>query len=255
MATANVQFGSGVLFMKPTAGNLATNPTPYRPGVLQEVSIDFKGDHKKLFGQKQFAVATARGKVEIDGKAKLAVFDAGFLSQLYFGQNATSGLTKIIDQEGPTAIPTTPFQLTVAQAATFVADYGVQFADGTQLTKVASAPAAGQYSVVETGGGKGVYTFASADNVSALTVKISYSYTVAGTGKTLLIANQLMGFAPEFEAFVYNAFRSNFLGIKLNDCTMLQVGIPTKQEDFWVMDITFAANADASDNIGALYIQ
>jgi hypothetical protein len=89
------------------------------------------------------------------------------LSHLYFGQNATSGLTKIIDQEGPTAIPTTPFQ-THGRAGRHLTlrTYGVQFADGTQLTKVASAPAAGQYSVVETGGGKGVYTFASADNVS-----------------------------------------------------------------------------------------
>jgi hypothetical protein len=251
----NVQFGSGVLFLRPTAGNLATNPTPYRPGVLQEASLDFKGDHKKLFGQKQFAVATARGKIEIDGKAKLAVFDAGMLSHLYFGQNASSGLTKISDQEGPTAIPTTPFQITVAQSATYVRDYGVQFSDGTQLIKVASAPAAGQYSVVETGGGKGVYTFASADNVSAKSVLISYSYTLAGVGQSLPIQNQLMGYAPEVEMFLYNNFRTNFFGIKLNDCTLIQVGVPTKQEDFWLVDITWAANADATDAIGAIYIQ
>lgn len=247
---ANVQFGSGVLFQRPMAGNQAANPTPYRVGILQECSIDFKGDHKKLFGQKQFAVATARGKIEIDGKAKLAIFDAGFLSQLYFGQNASAGITKIADQEGPTAIPTTPFQITVANSAQFVQDYGVQFADGTQLTKVASAPAAGQYSNTA-----GVYTFASADNVSAKTVLISYSYTVAATGKTLTINNQLMGFAPEFEAFLYNNFRSQFFGVKLNDCTMIHVSVPTKQEDFWLVDISFAANADASDVVGAFYIQ
>jgi hypothetical protein len=251
----NVQFGSGVLYGRPTAGNQATNPTPYRLGVLQEASVDFKGDQKKLFGQKQFAVATARGKIDIEGKAKLAVFDAGMLSQLYFGQNAASGLTKISDQEGPTAIPTTPFQITVGQAATYVRDYGVQFSDGTQLTKVASAPAAGQYSVVESGGGKGVYTFASADNISAKSVLISYSYTVAGAGQSLAITNQLMGFAPELEMFLYNAFRTNFVGLKLNDVTLIALNLATKQEDFWMLDVSFSANADANDAIGNFYIQ
>jgi hypothetical protein len=78
----NVQFGSGVVFGKPVAGNQATNPTPYRLGVVQEASVDFKGDLKKLYGQKQFPVATARGKIDIEGKAKLAVFDAGMLSAI-----------------------------------------------------------------------------------------------------------------------------------------------------------------------------
>jgi hypothetical protein len=246
----NVQFGSGVLFGKPVAGNQATNPTPYRIGVLQEASIDIKGDLKKLYGQKQFPVATARGKIDIEGKAKLCVADAGLLSHLYFGLNATSGITKVSDQEGPTAIPTTPFQITVAQTATFVADWGVQFSDGTQLTKVASAPAAGQYSV----SGAGVYTFASADNVSAKSVLISYTYTVAGSGKSLTINNQLMGFAPEVEMFLYNNFRTNFVGIRLRDCTLGQVSFPTKQEDFWMIDITFSANADANDVVGDLYV-
>jgi hypothetical protein len=46
-------------------------------------------------------------------------------------------------------------------------------------------------------------------------VLISYSYTVAATGKSLTITNQLMGFAPEVEFFLYNNFRTNFVGIKL----------------------------------------
>jgi len=44
------------------------------------------------------------------------------------------------------------------------------------LTKAASAPAAGQYSVAA-----GVYTFNSADANKA--VLISYTYTITGTGQ------------------------------------------------------------------------
>lgn len=247
MATQNVQFGSGVLYMRPTLGNLATNPTPYRVGVMQDASVDFKGDLKKLYGQKQFPVATARGKIDVEGKSKLCVFDAGMLSQVYFGLNATSGLTKIADQE-PGTIPTTPFQVTVTNSATWVKSYAVQKADGTHFQEVASAPATGQYSVAA-----GVYTFAAAD--TGLAVVISYSYTVAATGKSLAITNQLMGYAPECEIFLYNAFRTNAFGLKLVDCTLGSVNVPTKNEDFWMVDITFSANADSTDNVGNLYIQ
>ena len=70
-----IEFGSGVLFAKPVAGNQPTDPTPFKFGVLQEVTVDFKADLKKLYGQYQLAVATARGKLDVTLKGKLAVFD------------------------------------------------------------------------------------------------------------------------------------------------------------------------------------
>src|SRR5690348_4650508 len=95
----NIQFGSGVLFGKPVAGNEPTNPTPYKFGVLQECTVDFKGDLKKLFGQYQFPVATARGKLDVGIKGKLAVFDPNMLNQLYFAQASSVGYALIVDGE------------------------------------------------------------------------------------------------------------------------------------------------------------
>ena len=51
---SNIQFGTGVLFGLPNAGNTATNPTPYQFGTLQEVSVDFKADLKKLSDKASF---------------------------------------------------------------------------------------------------------------------------------------------------------------------------------------------------------
>jgi Putative phage tail protein len=74
-------------------------------------------------------------------------------------------------------IPSTPFQIAVQNNSIWTADGGVKFSpSGTALTAVASAPAAGQYSVAA-----GVYTFNSADTGKA--VLISYQITdTAGQG-------------------------------------------------------------------------
>lgn len=244
----NYQFGSGVLFGLPNAGNLAVDPTPFKFGVLQEASVEFKADLKKLFGQEQFAVAKARGKIDVSCKAKIASYDPNMINQLYFGQAQASGVTTMAVDEAGT-IPTTPFQITVANAAHFVTDYGVvNKATGGQLIKVASGPTTGQYSVDSA---TGVYTFAAADTGNA--VKISYSYTDSTSGTTITLSNQLMGYAPEFRAFLFSNFRAKRLGIELYSCTLGQLTVPTKQEDFWMADLTFDASTDATDTLGQIY--
>jgi hypothetical protein len=244
------QFGTGVLFAVPNAGNLAANPTPYKYGVLQEASIEFKGDLKKLYGTKQFPVAKARGKIDVSCKAKLASLDPGMINQLYFGQLQTSGITIAAEDEAA-IIPGTPFQVVVTNGAHFVTDFGViDTATGAQLTKVplATTPTTGQYHVDPA---TGTYTFAAADTTKA--VKISYTYTLAATGATITLANQSMGYAPEFRGFLFNNFRGKRFGIELLSCTMGQLTIPTKQEDFWMSDITFDAGVDATDTLGYIY--
>lgn len=68
--------------------------------------------------------------------------------------------------EAATIPLSTPWQVTPAQSAKFSCDHLVTFADGTALTRVSSAPAAGQYSVSATG----IYTFAAADQGKAVTI-------------------------------------------------------------------------------------
>jgi hypothetical protein len=152
----------------------------------------------QLYGQKQFPEAVARGKCKITGKAKFAYINGKQLNDIFFGQTLGVGMKQISLDEAAT-IPATPFQVTVANAANYVndvrGDQGVRYTTGAKagqpLTKVASSPAAGQYSVNTA---TGVYTFAAADTGSA--VIISYLFTVAASGTQLNITNQLMGFAP-----------------------------------------------------------
>jgi hypothetical protein len=155
-------------------------PDTFPLGVLQEVSIDIKGDLKKLYGQKQFPVATARGKIDIEGKAKLCILDAGLLSHLYFGLNASAGHHQDQRSGRPDRNPYHPVPDHRCANRNLRCGLGCAVHRWHPAHQGRSGPAAGQYSV----SGAGVYTFASADNVSAKSVLISYTYTVAGTGKT-----------------------------------------------------------------------
>lgn len=245
----NIQFGTGVLFLLPNAGNLATNPTPYKLGALQSAQLDFKSTLKKMWGQEQFPLAHARGQIEVTCKAKLKSFDPGMINQLYFGQTATVGETIAAVDEAGTVPSSTPWQVTVANGATFVTDYGVRYAaTGAQLTKVASSPTAGEYSV----GAGGVYTFNTGDAGQGVLTSYTYTTTTVGTTK-LALTNQLMGYAPEFRALLSNTFRNKRFAVELYNCTMGGLSIPTKQDDFWEMDIDFEASTDDTDTLGAIY--
>lgn len=240
----NIQFGSGVLYGKPSAGNQPTNPSAFKFNVLQECDVTFKGDLKKLYGQNQFAVATARGKLDCTIKGKLAVYDIAMLNQLYFAQTQTQGYNLQVDSESQTV---TTAAATVSNVP-IVEDWGVTYkSTGQALVHVAGAPGVGQYSGPNLS--TGVYTFNAGDNTNV--VAISYNYFV-NSGATISIINQLMGYAPELSMLLFNKFRSKYLAIELNDVTLGTISAPTKLEDFWISDFDGSANADASGNIGKI---
>lgn len=244
----NIQFGTGVLQAKPNAGNLPTNPTPLTLGVLQEATVDFKGDLKTLFSQYQFPIAQARGKVNVNLKAKLAVFDILLLNQIYFAQSSATGIDLMVQNEEHTVSNTNTATVTNTPINT---DWGVSYAStGQEFQYVPNAAAlstTGLYTVNLT---SGVYTFNSGDQSAS--VYINYNYNVNNRGTTVTLANQLMGYAPELEIFLWNDFRSKYMAIQLNQVTLGGISVPTKLEDFWIFDIDGAANVDASNTLGYL---
>jgi hypothetical protein len=244
-----VVFGAGVLYGTPltdATGTAIAVPTPVRFGVLQEVSLDVSFDTKLLYGNQQFPIAAGRGKGKVTAKAKAAQVNGSLMNSILFGQTLTPLLQNMVmDSEGPTAIPTTPFTITVAQSATWTNDLGVvNAATGIPMKRVAAAPAAGQYSVTA-----GVYLFSSADNVSAISVKISYGYTLATGGNKSTVSNLLMGYAPTFQADLTLPFQGKNLVIRLNNCISNKFSFSTKLDDFIIPEIDFDCFADPSGNI------
>lgn len=241
------QFGSGNLFGMVLVGAILV---PRKFGALQDISVDFDFNLKELYGQYQFPLAIARGQGKISGKAKAANIHGGMMNDIFFGQTLSTGQKLVAIGEAGT-IPTTPFQVTVANSGTYHEDLGVAFvATGVPLVRVAAAPTTGQYSVAA-----GVYTFAAAD--VGLAVVIDYSYTAAATGSTLTLANLLSGTTPSFVMsfpifFTQpNNVKKTFY-IRLNACFSKKLGIATKIEDYVIPEFDFQACADVSNNIGII---
>lgn len=233
-------FGSGVLLGARTD---IPNATPVNFGLVQEVTIEETATIKELTGQFQHPVAIARGAIKTTGKAKVARISGIAFANLFYGVPPSSGQLATSFAEVGAVAASSPYTSTVANAASFADDEGVVYAaTGLPLTKVASAPGAGQYSVAS-----GVYTFNSGDAGKAILT--SYTYTVSGGGQKFTVTNQLLGTTPTFQAVFYTTFQGQAISVKLNNCTSHKLSFQSKLEDFVMPEFDFNCFADAAGNI------
>lgn len=236
-------FGSGLLF----ATNTAANSTPVCFGALQDVSLDTSPTTKKLYGQNQFPLAVARGEMSLSGKAKIGMVNGLIYSSLVFGGTPSTGTVKVSYAEAGTVPVSTPWQITVANSANFVSDLGVLNATtGVPMTKVATGPTTGQYSV-----SAGIYTFATADAGTA--VQISYTYSSSTSGVTVAAGNPLQGVQPIFSIILSRGYNNVGERYKLWSCMSSKLTLPTKMADFGISEFDFEGFADASGNTITIY--
>ena len=252
-------FGAGTMWGTPLTDNTGAaivNPTPIQFGVAQEIGVDLGFDTKLLYGQQQFPVAAGRGKGKVSGKIKHAMLNGALLNSVVFGAPAmTAGITDDVYDVTGMLIPTTPFTITgntsaptlttfqIPSSGTWVADLGVKNAAGLPMTRVASGPITGQYTVAA-----GVYVFAAAD--VGLQVFISYQYTAASTtAKKSTVQNLVMGYAPTFRCDISLPFNGRKLIWTFNNCIASKLSLATKLDDFAVPEIAFDAFADSLGNV------
>src|SRR5580698_7986975 len=233
-------FGVGFLFATPQG----VNPTPMRFGRLQDVAVDFSYDAKLLYGSNQYALEQARGKAKIELKASVGVVDPALFNNIYFGLTTATGETLSSIDEAATPSAGT---FTVANGGTFSQDLGLyNTITGLWMTRVASAPAAGQYAVNTS---TGVYTTNTAQNGQAL--RASYTYASSSTGTSLTFTNQLMGSGVVFSVQLVNKFkgsdsvtRSLFLNFPAVQCPKL--AMPLKLDDFTLPQLDMSAQDNGS---------
>lgn len=121
-----IQFGIGAIYGRPVSGNLAVGSTPVQLGIIQDVSIDIDQKLVELRGQSKFPDDVAPSDMNVKGSAGFAKLDLSTFNNLFFADEITSGGVNIASNEDH-AIPATPFQVTVTNAADFAADLGVLF--------------------------------------------------------------------------------------------------------------------------------
>lgn len=235
-------FGSGLVIAK----NLTALSQPIIIGALQDIQLELAGKTETLYGQGQMPLLAARGEFKITAKAKTGYLSGPLYSSLVLGITPATGTTSIAYAEAGT-VPVTPFQITVSHSATWVEDMGVVNATtGVPLTPVASGPITGQYSVAA-----GVYTFAVADVGTLL--QLSYTWTQAGIGSTMVFGNPLQGVQPIFKCIVQRSYNGVGERYMLQNCIASKLSLPTAMAKFAISELDFDVFAGAGGNPITLY--
>ena len=244
-----VQGGVGDVIWIPnsvTAG--ISGPTPRRFGILQDVSVDFSGSIKPLYGKLRMPVSQMDTEFKISGKAKGAQFKSDLFNMFFGAPAPTSGNTRRVSLD-EAITPTGSGVATVARAATFVEDLGVyDTVTGLWNLNISTTgtPSAGQYKV-STGG---VYTFQAAD---VNPKQITYSYTVAsgGSGVSFKIPNIAMGAGPRFGVVISNAQIDGLqCTLKLYKALSSKLTLAWKFNDWSIPEFDFEAMDDGSGFVG-----
>jgi hypothetical protein len=233
------KYSSGDLFLV----GLTANDTPVRAGILQGINLNFQQEVVRLPGSNTFPEDLAGGPVTLTGDFEHGTLDARVIAKVLAGSTVASGYKKL--HKATATIPGTPYQLTSAQAAGFVRDLGVEDANQKPMTKVASSPATGQYSVAA-----GVYTFAAAD--TGLAVSYAHTYTVAGAGGTVQIVNTALAAPVKCLLGLYNDVDG--FGIELKSALILGLSWAIKTGQWLLPKMDFEACADSSNAVADIYI-
>ena len=248
---AQALFGSGLLVLTPTVAGVVT---PTQVAVLESINLDISLEEVLLYGNLQFPVDLAKGKGKISGKAKTGYFAGGLIQSILSGGTSAVGNTQAAFGESWT-IPGTPFQVTVAHSATWVSDLAVFDVTANKfLTRVASGPVTGQYSVAA-----GVYTFAAADTTHI--VQISYDWTAPAVGTTITYTNQMMGITTAFGLKLYNQYQAASsmansapgAAFYLPNVILSKTSLPFKNNGYMEYDIDFLAAANAAGQVILAY--
>lgn len=235
-------FGSGVLYATPAG----TTATPIQFGALQDVTVDESRTVKTLYGQYQQPLAIGAGEIKATAKAKMGYISAAIWANLYYGVSPSTGTISLAANEPGTIPASTPWTVTVTNSATWANDLGVQYAGGQQLTRVASGPTTGQYSV-----SSGVYTFATADANKA--VMISYEYTQASVGNTVTVGTILQGVQPVITLDLYRGFNNTGERHRYWAAVCSKLSAPTKLADFAINEMDFEMFTDSQGRFHNIY--
>jgi hypothetical protein len=234
-------FGPGIIIL--TRTDLPAQ-TPINVGFAQELSLDFAGESKELFGQNQFAEVIARGTIKASGKMKAAEISGIAWNSVFFGMSgfAAGGFAwNPAEQHTISA----GGLITVTNSALFDQDLGVLYdATAQPFQKGSVAPSAGHYSV-----GAGVYAFNTAE--AGTTVDITYTSSTT-VGQSLTVTSQPIGTTPNFQLDYWtnlNQPGSTPFAVRIFACVASKLSIAGKLTDFIMPEFDFGIYALPNKNV------
>lgn len=238
-------FGPGSLYV---TRNDIPNQTPVNIGFIQEFQYDESGETKELYGENQYPLTIARGTIKSTGKMKVALVSGIAINSVWYAQTLASGQLNLALREAH-AIPTTPYQVTIAPPSSGIFDTDLGVIDATTslpyaLVPLATTPTTGQYHVDPA---TGIYTFAAADTTK--NVKITYAYTIAASGQHIIVANTPIGTTPSFQIDYATSLYGKPYYVRMYNAVSTKLTMSHKLTDFAMPEIDFGFFVNTAGNL------
>lgn len=237
-----VVLGAGDAFITP----LVANPTPVHLATVQSIQLDLSWEEVMLYGKEDLPEHVARTKAKLTGSIKVARFMRGVSEVILSGSTTTAGSRLLALSESTGSISGATYTATHASGG--IQNFGVKDENDNTMKCVPSAPAAGEYSLVET---TGVYTFNAA--ATGKTYSVSYSYADAVNGKTVSYSSQTIGAAVGNRIDIFGATDGLKYGITLFKATLPNFNAAFSTTEYAQPDLKFTAFKDSNKKAMSLY--
>lgn len=222
-----------------------TYPDPVHLAEIESLDFNVNEEDAELEDQSGDVIDTFRTKRVIEGTISLKGFTGSLLAAATGGVTVAAGGK--LGYAQTTTIPTTPFQITVTEGATFADDLGViDLTAGKAMTCGATATGAGVYAVNTA---TGVYTFNTAD--AAHSVLINYRSTKSTTGVTADIA-AAVGATPYYALHCYQPSGKPW-GIYIPQARLPGVSTKFSKKGWTDTTLKFKATKDTSGKFAYVY--
>jgi hypothetical protein len=233
----------GRIYLVPSGAN----PDKVQLAVVKSWNFDLTQEEIELRGSGLDSLENLPVKRTVKGKLSLSDFSTNLISAVTSGTTITAG--SVVGLVQSASVPTTPFQVTVTQSATFLQDLGViDLTAGKEMTEGATATGTGVYSVAA-----GVYTFNTADTGHA--VKISYRHTAAASGKTLEVAAAEGGTAAtRYELHVYGSAGGKSYGFWFPAVSIPNLSLSMSPDSYSDVSVDFSAFLSSTDKLMYAYL-
>jgi hypothetical protein len=222
---------------------MAANPTPQEFQAIQDISLELGKTIKTASGQYLFPIDSAPVDGKATGKITFLQSEIALFNNLMNADVTAVGGFAFATQTS--AVPaTTPFTVTVTNSATFLKPLTVVYVGAgvggspVPLTLVTGLPTVGQYAVAA-----GIYTFAAADEGKQII--INYLWTNALAGSTAQINNQLIGYGPICEFYMFPSYQGAN-GWHLPAIRFGKQSRPLKRADYMVVEVDYEAFANSA---------
>lgn len=262
MSTPLAAFGPGILIVTRTD---TTTPVAINVGFAQELTLDFAGTTKQLFGQKQYPLVAARGTIKATGKWKAATISGVAWNAAFYGNTFSTAAASNIQWNIDSTLTLTSTMTSTAGAQTgssltFDADLGVKFStiglplircSSTGTTVAGTTVSSGFYAIGSTS--PGFYYFNAADTAAGYAVKITYTSLVSATaGQSLIVTNALIGTTPTFQLDYYTSLSqptAKPFVVRVYQCVASKMMLAAKLEDFIMPEFDFDFFANSNDQV------